>query len=90
MKSFRSRIIIESHANDDNDSIEIMLTNLDLVIIFDYSNHYNSSYQNHDKGQMGTPKRMNFRKSFKGGGGVVFNSNIYVAKFGPLNRAFSA
>ena len=29
-------------------------------------------------------------KFLKGGGGVIFNPKIYIAKFGPLNRAFSA
>ena len=39
---------------------------------------------------MAFPKRMNFRKSSKGGGGVViFDQKIYVADFGPLNRAFT-
>ena len=36
------------------------------------------------------PKRTNFRKSSKGGGGVISNPKIYFADFGPLNRAFSA
>ena len=31
-----------------------------------------------------------FRKVPKRGGGVIFNPKIYIAKFGPLNRAFSA
>ena len=33
--------------------------------------------------------QMNFRKSSEGGGGI-FNPKIYIAEFGPLNRAFSA
>ena len=32
-----------------------------------------------DKGRMGTPIRMNFQKSSKGGGEVIFNPKIYVA-----------
>ena len=31
---------------------------------------------------------MNFQKTSKGKGGFVFNPKIYVADFGPLNRAF--
>ena len=45
-----------------------------------------------DKGRVTLPKRMNFWKSSKGGegsGGGRFNPKIYVADFGPLNRAFS-
>ena len=30
------------------------------------------------------PKRMNFWKISKGGGGVIFNPKIYVADFEPL------
>ena len=30
-----------------------------------------------------------FRRGGGGGGGVIFNPKIYIAKFGPLNRAFS-
>ena len=41
------------------------------------------------KGSPARPKRMNFRKSSKGGG-VISNPKIYIADFGPLNRAFSA
>ena len=39
-----------------------------------------------------SPKRMNFRINSKGwvGGRIIFNPNIYVADFGPLNRAFWA
>ena len=37
------------------------------------------------KGSRPHPKRMIFGKV--PGGGVIFNPNIYVAKFGPLNRA---
>ena len=40
-------------------------------------------------GRIAIPKRTNFWKSSEGGG-VVSNPKIYVAKFGPLNRAFSA
>ena len=39
------------------------------------------------KGRLPLPKRMNFRKSSKRGGGVIFNPKIYIAKFGPLSRA---
>ena len=44
------------------------------------------------KRSMPCPKRMNFRKSSERGGAPPFISDpkIYVAKFGPLNRAFSA
>ena len=42
------------------------------------------------KGRMEIPKRMFFRKSSKRGGGVISNPKIYIADFGPLNRAFSA
>ena len=41
------------------------------------------------KGRMAPPKRMNFRKSSKGWG-LISNPKIYIAKFGPFNRAFSA
>ena len=40
------------------------------------------------KGQICEQKRMNFLKNSEGGGGVISNQNIYIAKFGPLNRAF--
>ena len=40
------------------------------------------------KGRMASPKRMNFRKSSRGG--VISNPKTYVADFGPLDRAFSA
>ena len=40
------------------------------------------------KGRTAPPKRMNFRKNSKGG--IISNPNIYIADFGPLNRAFSA
>ena len=37
------------------------------------------------RGRMAPPKRMNFRKSSKGGGdGVISNPKIYIADFGPL------
>ena len=39
-------------------------------------------------GRMAPSKQMNFQKIPKGGGGVIFNAKIYIAKFGPLNRAF--
>ena len=32
---------------------------------------------------------MNFQKTSKGGGGVIFNPKIYVADFGPLYTALS-
>ena len=35
------------------------------------------------------PKRMNFRKTSKGGWGVIFITKICVADFGPFYRAFS-
>ena len=38
---------------------------------------------------MAPPKRMNFRKVPKGGG-VIFNPQIYIADFGPLNRVICA
>ena len=41
------------------------------------------------KGQVTIPKRMNFRKSTKGEGGVIFNPTFYVAVFGLKNRAFT-
>ena len=41
------------------------------------------------KGRMGTPKRENFRKSSKGGGGHFQSKNLY-CRFWTLNRAFSA
>ena len=31
-----------------------------------------------------------FSEKFLGGGGGIFNPKIYIAKFGPLNRAFLA
>ena len=44
------------------------------------------------KGSLPPPKRVNFRNSSKGVGvgGVISNSKVYIAQFGPLNRAFSA
>ena len=42
-----------------------------------------------DKGRVRLTDLMNFRKSSERGG-VIFNPKIYIAKFGPLNRAFSA
>ena len=36
---------------------------------------------------MKVPKRVNFRKSFKGGGGVIFNPKLYIADNGPLYSA---
>ena len=42
------------------------------------------------KGRAASPKRMNFWKSSKRGGGVISNPKIYVADFGHLNRAFWA
>ena len=41
------------------------------------------------KGRMGLPKRINFWKSSKEGGGVIFNPKIYNADFGPLHRALN-
>ena len=41
------------------------------------------------KGRVRLTDPMNFRKSSERGG-VIFNPKIYIAKFGPLNRAFSA
>ena len=43
---------------------------------------------NSSKGCPAPLKRLNFRKNSEGGGGVIFNPKIYIAKFGPLNRAF--
>ena len=40
------------------------------------------------EGRMALPNRMNFRKSSKGGGGVIFNSKICVAVFGNFEQAF--
>ena len=37
---------------------------------------------------MKVPKRMNFRKSSKGGEGVIFNPKIYIADFGNFNQGF--
>ena len=37
---------------------------------------------------MTLPKRINFRKSSKGGRGIFFNPKIYLTEFGPFNRAF--
>ena len=34
-------------------------------------------------------KRMNFRKTTKRGGGVIFHPKSYVAHFGPLYMGFS-
>ena len=41
------------------------------------------------KGRMASPKRMNFRKSSKRGGGHFQSKNLY-CRFWTLNRAFSA
>ena len=39
----------------------------------------------HDsEGRVRVPKWMNFRKTSKGGGEVIFNPKIYIADFGPL------
>ena len=40
------------------------------------------------KGRLPLPKRMNFQKSSKGGGGVIFNPKIYVADFCHYRRCF--
>ena len=40
------------------------------------------------KGRVTLPKRMNFQKNSKRGGGIIFNPKIYVADFGPFNRGF--
>ena len=40
------------------------------------------------QGRAALTKWMNFRKSSKGGRGVIFNPKIKVADFGPLNRFF--
>ena len=37
-------------------------------------------------GRVAVPKRMNFRKSLKGGG-VIFNTKNYISDFVPLYRA---
>ena len=39
------------------------------------------------KGRVGQTKQMNFRKTSKGGRGVIFNPKIYVADLGTLGRA---
>ena len=39
------------------------------------------------KGQMASPKQMNFRKKFLGGGAFSIQKNHF-ADFGPFNRAF--
>ena len=42
-------------------------------------------------GTDGATKSDEFSEKFqRRGGGVIFNPKIYIAKFGPLNRAFSA
>ena len=42
-------------------------------------------------GKDGVSKTDEFSEKFqKGAGGVIFNPQIYIADFGPLNRAFSA
>ena len=44
---------------------------------------------NDDKGRILLPKRMNFWKSAKGGGGgVIFNPKIYIAYFGNFKQGF--
>ena len=40
------------------------------------------------EGQMVSTKRVNFRKSSKRGGGVIFNPKIHVADFGNFKRGF--
>ena len=42
----------------------------------------------HTKGRLPLPKQMNFRKSSKGGVGVIFNPKIYVADFCHYRRYF--
>ena len=37
---------------------------------------------------MAAPNQMNFRKSSKGGGGVIFDPEIYVADFGTFKQDF--
>ena len=43
-----------------------------------------------DKRQVGLTKQINFRKTSKGGRGVIFNVKIYVADFRPQYRLFFA
>ena len=39
-------------------------------------------------GTDGGTKSDEFSEKFQGGGVVIFNPKIYIADFGPLNRAF--
>ena len=41
-------------------------------------------------GKDGVSKTDEFSEKFQKGRGVIFNPKIYIADFGPLNRAFSA
>ena len=40
------------------------------------------------KGRVALPNRMSFRKSAKGGAGVIFNPKIDIADFGPIKGVF--
>ena len=40
------------------------------------------------KGRVPLPNQVNFWKSSKGGGGVIFNPKIYVAVFGNFKQGF--
>ena len=51
--------------------------------------HRHDHHHHHHKGRVALTKRNYFRKTSEGGW-VIFNQNIYVADFGPLNRAFWA
>ena len=51
----------------------------------------NNKHNKRAKGSIQLPKRMNFRKSSEWRGvRVISNPKIHIAKFGPLNGAFSA
>ena len=67
-----------------------MVTSLDWIELIEA--HFLSwSLTACGKGRVASPKRMNFWKSSKGGRGegrVRTKPKIYVADFGPLNRAF--
>ena len=49
-----------------------------------------SVHSDSDMGRVGLTKQMNFRKTSKGGRGVIFNPIIYVADFRPQYRLFFA
>ena len=65
--------------NDDDGAVKCILESPKVL--------RGKSKQPMRKGSLPPPKRMNFWKSSEEGREIIFNPKIYIAKFGPLNRA---